>query len=102
MAKKIKDLAVATGSYTNGYGEEKRRYMNCGAVMEGDDGGMFIMLNRYIDYAALPNPKGGESLLISAFDMKARDGAETQASAGQSGANAGQAGGADLDDDVPF
>lgn len=86
MAKKIKDLAVATGTYQDGYGQEKRRYMNCGAVMENDDGGMFIMLNRFIDYAAIPNPKGGESLLISAFDLKDRNtgGAQgNQASGGQ-------------------
>jgi hypothetical protein len=92
LAKKIKDLAVSTGSYTNGYGEEKRRYMNCGAVMEGDDGGMFIMLNRYIDYAALPNPKGGESILVSAFDLRER----TDQTTAKPVASA-----VDLDDDIP-
>lgn len=97
MAKKIKDLAVATSSYTDSYGQEKRRYMNCGAVMENDDGGMFIMLNRYIDYSALPNPKGGESILISAFDLREREPASGQQRTQGVGQQAD-----DLSDSVPF
>lgn len=100
MPKKIKDLAVVTGTYSNGYGEEKRRYMNCGAVMQNDDGGMFIMLNRYISYADLPNPKGGENILISAFDLKERNSGQSQQSSG--GAETSQAAAQDLDDEVPF
>lgn len=96
MAKKIKDLAVATGTYADSYGQEKRRYMNCGALMEGDDGGQFIMLNRFINYAALPNPKGGESLLISVFDLREREGGQTQTEQRQ------PVTADDLNDDVPF
>lgn len=96
MAKRIKDLAVATGTYQDGYGQEKRRYMNCGVLMEGDDGGQFIMLNRFINYASLPNPKGGESLLISVFDLRERTSGDAQAAQGEQPATA------DLDDDVPY
>lgn len=95
MAKKVKDLAVATGSYTNSNGEEKRRYMNCGAIMEGDDGNQFIMLNRFINYSILPRKQGSESILISAFDIRERDGGNQQS------ASTGMVSG-DLDDDVPF
>lgn len=98
MAKKIKDLAVKTGTYTNNYGEEKGRYMNVGAVMEGDDGGMFIMLNRYIDYGMLPT-KNGESLLISAFDPKEPG---QQRSSGNGSQGAARQPEDDLDDSVPF
>lgn len=112
MPKKIKDLAVATGTYRNSYNEEKRRYMNCGALMEGDDGGMFIMLNKYIDYGSIPSQ--GDSLLISAFDLKERgDNAQSngQASGGHPNQNGmgtrddigrGAARNDELEDEVPF
>jgi len=94
MAKRVKDLAVVTGTYTNGQGEEKRRYMNCGALMENDDGGQFIMLNRFINYAILPRKQGSESILISVFDLRDSDSSEaSEKPAMVSG---------DLDDDVPF
>lgn len=105
MPKKIKDLAVATGTYRNSFNEEKRRYMNCGALMEGDDGGLFIMLNKYVDYGSIPSQ--GDSLLISAFDLKPRDGEQQQQSSNAHRNQDGFGGGAppmrdDLDDDVPF
>jgi hypothetical protein len=96
VAKKVKDIAVATGSYTNSSGEEKRRYMNCGALMEGDDGNQFIMLNRFINYSALPRKQGSESILLSIFDLREREGGGEQ-KAQSSGMVSG-----DLDDDVPF
>lgn len=95
MARKVKDLAVVTGSYTNNQGEEKRRYMNCGALMEGDDGNQFIMLNRFVNYSILPRKQGSESILISVFDLREREGGETQSS--QPAMVSG-----DLDDEVPF
>jgi hypothetical protein len=108
MPKKIKDLAVATGTYRNSYNEEKRRYMNCGALMEGDEGGMFIMLNKYIDYGKIPSQ--GDSLLISVFDLKDRDQLGGNNAAGHQNQNGmGTRDDIsrvqtrdDLDDDVPF
>lgn len=38
MAKKLYDAVVVTGKYTNRDGVEKKRYLNVGAVMEGDKG----------------------------------------------------------------
>lgn len=96
MAKRVKDLAVVTGSYTNSNGEEKRRYMNCGALMEGDDGGQFIMLSRFVNYSILPRKQGSESILISVFDLRERDGAATDASDKPAMVSG------DLDDDVPY
>ena len=75
MARKVKDLAVKIGSYTNGNGEEKGRYMGCGSLMEGDDGNQFIMLNRFINYTALPRKQGSDGILISVFDIRERDAA---------------------------
>lgn len=95
MAKKVKDLAVTVGSYTNSQGEEKRRYMNCGAVMEGDDGNQFLMLNRFINFAALPRKQGSDSILISMFDLRDNSGSGTEQSRPPMVSG-------DLDDDVPF
>lgn len=96
MAKKVKDLAVVTGTYTNGQGEEKRRYMNCGALMEGDDGNQFIMLNRFINYSVLPRKQGSESLLISVFDLRDREGGTETASEKPAMVSG------DLDDEIPY
>ena len=50
--KKIKDITVVTGSYTNKSGEEKKRYQNIGSVFE-DNGNLKIKLD------VMPLPKGG-------------------------------------------
>ena len=56
MAKKLYDLAVKTGEYTNGQGETKARYANVGAIMANDDGGKFLMLKKSkIGYLILMN-----------------------------------------------
>jgi len=90
MAKKLFDLTVKTGSYTNRDGEEKGRYKNVGVVMEGNDGGMFLLLDRTF------NPAGvgvGEACLISMFEPKPRQQSQ-QHQEPQAGYN--------QPDDVPF
>ncbi len=67
---KLFDLVIKTGSYTNNNGEEKGRYKNIGACMQGQDGGMFLLLDRTF------NPAGageGEACLISMFEPKQRE-----------------------------
>ena len=66
---KLYDLAVKTGTYTNSNGDEKGRYKNVGAVMEGRDGGMFILLDRTFNPAGVGE---GEACLISMFEPKQR------------------------------
>lgn len=93
MAKRVKDLAVVVGTY-EANGDEKRRYMNCGCVMENDDGGQFLMLNRFINYALLPRKQGSDAILVSIFDLKGREdgGGNSPAKSFDN----------DLDDDMPF
>ena len=69
MAKKLFDLTVKTGSYTNRDGEEKGRYKNVGVVMEGNDGGMFLLLDRTFNPAGVGE---GETCLVSMFEPKPR------------------------------
>lgn len=89
--RKIKDLAVKTGSYTVN-GDTKNRYENIGSIMEGDNG-QFLLLKRTFNPAGVPNPDNKDTVLVSIFDPKTN----SQSSAPQ----AGSANGADLND-VPF
>lgn len=80
MAKKLYDLAVKTGEYTNQSGEKKGRWQNVGAVMANDDGGKFIMLSKWFNPAGVPDLSGkgaaSESILLSMFEPK--DGQQQQ------------------------
>ncbi len=95
--KKIYDLAVVTGSYQS-QGETKNRYQNIGAVMQKDDGGKFLMINRTFNPAGVPFKEGSESILVSMFPPKDGNG---QAPA-PAPAPARRAAPADADPDIPF
>lgn len=97
-AKKIRDLAVKTGSYTDRDGNTKGRYKNVGSLMESDDGSKFILLDTTFNPAGVPNPDNRDNVLISIFELKDNDGGQRQAPARQAPAPA-----ADVSDsDVPF
>ena len=64
--KKLYDLAVKTGTYEKD-GETKNRYENVGSVMEKDDGGRFILLNRTFNPAGVPNPENRSNVILSMF-----------------------------------
>lgn len=100
---KIKDLAVKTGEYKNSKGEMKGRYLNVGAVMESDDGGKFIMLNRTFNPAGVPNPDNRDTVILSMFDPKSDEsaGGGTQQAAAPRRAPAPQSI-ETMDDDIPF
>ena len=38
MATKVYDVVAVTGTYTDRSGEEKKRYLTCGAVFQSDKG----------------------------------------------------------------
>lgn len=78
MAKKLYDLAVKTGEYTNQQGETKGRWQNVGAVMQGDDGGKFIILERWFNPAGVPNPDNRSNLLLSMFEPNPAGGGQSQ------------------------
>ena len=61
--KKIKDITVVTGSYTNKSGEEKKRYQNIGSVFE-DNGNLKIKLD------VIPLVKGGWDGWANCYDPK--------------------------------
>lgn len=80
-AKKIRDLAVKTGSYTDRDGNTKGRYKNVGSLMESDDGSKFILLDTTFNPAGVPNPDNRDNVLISIFELKDNDGGQRQQSA---------------------
>ena len=69
-AKKIKDLCVVTRKYTDREGKEKSNYLNIGAIIQKDDGGKFMILNRHFNPAGIPNPENKDTLIVSMFDVK--------------------------------
>ena len=96
MPKKIKDLAVKTGSYTDRNGQEKGRYENVGSILQMDDGSKMLLLRRSFNPAGVPFKEGSDQIIISMFDPKERDG-------GNSGPKSTPATAAvDFADDIPF
>lgn len=104
--RKICDLAVKTGSYTDREGNTKNRYVNCGAIFEKDDGSKFITINRTFNPAGVPNPDNKEMVVLSQFDL--REKGETQgkapapAPAAKPPATKSGTGFDDMADDIPF
>jgi hypothetical protein len=111
---KIKDLVVKVGSYTDrNSGQEKSEWEPVGAIMQNDDGSMFVMLKRTFNPAGVSGQDGRKSLLISAFDPQPRDGQQREPrrdDTPRDGGNGGGYGGApagsgprpDMDDEIPF
>ena len=62
--KKIKDLAVKVG---------EKNWVNIGCIIEKDDGGKFMIMNRTFNPAGVPNPDNRDTLIVSMFDVKAKD-----------------------------
>lgn len=95
MPRKLRDLAVKIGTYTDRQGKEKGRWQNIGALMRGDDGGEFVILHRWFNPAGVPNPDNRDSVLVSAFKPQERQEHQNQPQPEP------QSGG-DPNDDVPF
>lgn len=97
MPTKIRDIAVKTGSYTDSQGNEKGRWQNVGALMKGDDGGEFVILQRWFNPAGIANPQDRESVVLSCFPLKDKQQQPQQSQPQQTEPPA------DFDDsDIPF
>ena len=68
--RRIKDVAVATGTYQDSSGATKNRYANVGVMMQGDDGNSFILLDRHFNPAGVPFKAGGDKVLLSLFEPR--------------------------------
>ncbi len=73
--KKAYDLCAVVGSYTDRQGVQKSRYQTIGAVMVKDDGGKFIIMERWFNPAGVPyDASRGNSILLSMFEPKQDNG----------------------------
>lgn len=99
-AKKIKDLCVVTSKYQNREGVEKSNYLNIGAIIQKDDGGKFMILNRHFNPAGVPNPENKDTLIVSMFDVKPKDGQSSLTNNEQSAPPSDDV--HFSDDDIPF
>lgn len=70
MARKTHDLAIKTGSYTAANGQTKNRYQTVGALMMGDDGRAFVLLEAWFNPAGLERQPGRSSVILSAFEPR--------------------------------
>lgn len=68
--KKLYDLTAVTGQHTDRDGAVKKRYLNVGAVFEGDDGGMFVTLVAYFNPAGIARREGKDSIVLSCFEPR--------------------------------
>lgn len=92
MAKKLYDIAVANGSYTDVEGNKKNRYATIGVVMQSDDGNAFAILERNANLAGFPyDATKGNSVVASLFKP------DGQAQAPQRNQSP-----AEMKDDIPF
>mgnify|MGYP006437583393 CR=1 FL=1 len=99
MSKKIRDIAVKTGEYQDQNGNMKGRWQNVGALMKGDDGGEFVILQRWFNPAGIANPENRESLLLSCFQVRDNEGSSGSNQPPQPSQPPPVE---DFDDDIPF
>lgn len=69
--RKVYDLCVKVGSYTDRQGNLKAKWQNIGAVMTGNDKSSFILLDRTFNPAGVPiDGDNTERILINLFKPK--------------------------------
>ncbi len=87
MAKKLYDISVANGKYTDKEGNEKNVYKKIGVILEGDNG-PYMLLERSVNLAGFAvNDKSPNTVLASMF-ADTPNGQNTSAS--------------NMKDDIPF
>ena len=73
MSRKIADLAIPAGSYTDRNGNDKTRWENVGGLFETDNGRKFITLRRTFAPSGMPvDPNGSnkENVIINLFNAE--------------------------------
>jgi len=103
-----KTLSAKVGEFTNQQGETKGQFTRIGVLMQGNDGGEFLLLDPTVNIAGcltkqnMLNHKNGkpirDSLLVSIYDNS-----NQKTAPNQTGNQAQQqSGGEAFDDDIPF
>ena len=100
MAQRVKDLAVKTREYTDKEGNRKANWQKIGVVMRNDDGGEFIILDRWVNLSGVPDFKNpnSASVTVSVFDINKQNNYQPPKQKGDPSFK----GQDHVDDDIPF
>lgn len=103
MVKRLNDLCVKVGEYTNSKGEKKTQYENVGAELQADDGSTYFLINRWFNPAGVPdlNGKGGSSIAVWKFPPRDKSNSASTPEQNTSRSANRSAGGIN-DDNIPF
>ena len=91
---KVYDIVATVGEYKNQQGEIKKKYLNVGAVLKGDNGS-YILLNKTFNPAGLAE-QGKDSIILSLFEPRPKDSQPQQSAPQQSAPSA------EFSDSIPF
>ena len=77
MTRKLYDLTIASGTYSDRNGNEKTTWQNVGAVFETENGRKFLTIKRTFNPAGVPVDEAGanrEAIFINLFKADSRKG----------------------------
>ena len=71
MARKIKNLSVKTREYKDKDGNSKANWQNIGVIMENDQGKQFMLIDKWVNLAGIPDFKNpnSTSVMVTMFDV---------------------------------
>ena len=73
MTRKIYDLTIPAGTYTDKNGQTKTKWENVGAVFQADNGKSFVTLKRTFNPAGVPideKASNKENIIINLFSAE--------------------------------
>ena len=68
--KKLYELAVRSGSYTDKDGNEKSSWLNIGSVWKNNDDNQFMLLRATFNPAAIERKNGSDSITVAMFEPR--------------------------------
>lgn len=68
--KKLYELAVRSGSYTDKEGNEKSSWLNVGSVWKNNDDNQFMLLRATFNPAAIERKNGSDSITVAMFEPR--------------------------------
>jgi len=101
--KKLYDMAVRTGEFTDKEGNTKGKFLNVGAILETekDDGSKnrYMLLDRTFNPAGVVSPDGRSNVMVSLFKPKGNDDQQSAPAKKKTPAPADDAA---FDSEIPF
>lgn len=103
MVKRLNDLVVKVGEYTNSKGEKKTQYQNIGAELQGDDGSTYFLIDRWFNPAGVPDFNGKSSARIAVWKFPPREQNNSASAPEQNTSRSAPSRGGDIPpEDIPF